>query len=141
MDQNINGTSSFQLPSGPESNFYQLNLYVNIIDDSDGITQYNMPSFVIVKPDNDMFNNFTNSLLGSDIESLTKSLIAGNLKSATAFINSFTLMLDSQTVTNNTDTVFYYLFNYIYCISKFNSLIIQRMNQNGYKTRLISKKH
>ena len=56
---------------------------------------------LIVKPDTDMMNNFTNSLLNSNSESLTNSLKTGSLKSTAAFINSFTLMMDTQTVSVN----------------------------------------
>ena len=76
-------------------------MYVNINDDSDGVTRYNIPVDLIVKPDQDMISNFTDSLFGSNSESVAKSLINGDLKTTTAFINSFTLMLDTQTVHGN----------------------------------------
>jgi hypothetical protein len=76
-------------------------LYVNINDDSDGVTKYDIPLVVIVKPDQDMISNFTDSLFGSNSQSVVNSLINGNLKSTTAFINSFTLMLDAQTALCN----------------------------------------
>ncbi len=102
LDKNTNGYSSnFQLPSGPESNSYEINLYVNINDDSDGVTQYDIPLVVIVKPDQDMINNFTSSLFGSSSESVANNLIKGDLMSTTAFINTFTLMLDTQTIISN----------------------------------------
>ena len=76
-------------------------MYVNINDDSDGVSKYNIPVNLIVKPDQEMIRNFTDSLFGSNSESITKSLINGDLKSTTAFINSFTLMLDTQTAPSN----------------------------------------
>jgi len=76
-------------------------LYVNINDDSDGVTKYDIPLVVTVKPDQDMISNFTDSLFGSNSQSVVNSLINGNLKSTTAFINSFTLMLDAQTAPSN----------------------------------------
>ena len=57
LDQNSNGNSAFQLPSGPESDSYQISLYVNVMDDSDGVTQYNVPMNAVVKPNNDLVNN------------------------------------------------------------------------------------
>ncbi len=76
-------------------------MYVNINDDSDGVTRYDIPVDLIVKPDQDMISNFTDSLFGLNSESVAKSLINGDLKSTTAFINSFTLMLDTQTIPDN----------------------------------------
>ena len=110
LDQNSNGNSAFQLPSGPESDSYQISLYVNVMDDSDGVTQYNVPTNAVVKPNNDLVNNLAGSLVdsnsGAASNNLIQTLTKGSVQSAATFVNSFAVMLDAQTNTNLSNSVF-----------------------------------
>jgi hypothetical protein len=109
IDQNSNGNSAFQLPSGPESDSYKISLYVNVMDDSDGVTQYNIPTNAVVKPNNDLVNSLASSFIDSNSDSANNNLIQtltkGSVQSTATFVNSFALMLDSQTNTNLSDKV------------------------------------
>jgi hypothetical protein len=94
---------AFQLPSGPQSNSYQISLYVIITDDSDGYAQFNLPTNAIVQPNNELVQNLANSLTGSNSGGLMQSLKTGSLQSTSNFVNSLVLMIDSANVANNTN--------------------------------------
>jgi hypothetical protein len=51
---------SIQLPQGLESNKYEINFFVNIIDDTDGATVYYLPKPVIVMPNDALKFNLVN---------------------------------------------------------------------------------
>jgi hypothetical protein len=78
---------------------------VNINDDSDGTTHYDILIPVVVKPNNAFVNNLTNSLLSNTNSDLIASITRGGVQTATSFITSLTSSLDTQT-TNEVILVF-----------------------------------
>ena len=96
MGESFNGEASFQLPPGLESYSYELSLHVNINDESDGITQYNIPGHIIVKPNNDFINSLSQNILDGN-SSLINYLQNGSLESI-CFINSFADVLNRQSL-------------------------------------------
>lgn len=101
LDQISFGVSRFQLPNGPQADAYKIQIYVQILDDSDGITEFRLPNSLIVKPNNNLVNNLSNDLLNSNNDqnsSLISNLKTGNIQTTTTFISSFVSMLDSSSI-------------------------------------------
>jgi hypothetical protein len=101
LNNTSSGVSSFQLPNGPKDDSYKMQIYVEIIDDSDGLTQFRIQNNIIVQPNDQLINNLSNDLLNSTSSSLINNLKNGDLQSTTSFISSFTSMLDSSTSSNS----------------------------------------
>lgn len=103
LDKNTNGISSFQLPSGPQEDSYKISLFVQIIDDSDGITEHLILTPVIVKQNDQLVNNLANNLLNSNTNdtNMKNNLINGDLLTTSSFITSFVSILDDQKALNN----------------------------------------
>lgn len=97
LNYNSNGRLSTQLPQGPMSDLYNLHLWVNIIDDTNGVTQFKLSSPVQVTPSpTQVLSNLTRSILNNDpmseylwlINSGNLNLIASKL---TSLIGSFNM--------------------------------------------------
>jgi hypothetical protein len=95
LGQSLSGEVTFQLPPGIESNSYNLSLYVNISDESDGFTQYNISDQVRVEPNNTWIDNLSQNILDSS-SWLISFLKNGSFQSVVSFMNSFAFMLNSQ---------------------------------------------
>jgi len=95
LGESLSGEATFQLPPGLESNSYNLSLYVNIIDESDGNTQYNIADQVRVEPNNASINSLSQNILDGS-SWLISRLKNGSLQSVVSFINSFAFMLNSR---------------------------------------------
>jgi hypothetical protein len=110
---------------------YQIYIYVHIIDDSDGIYEYNIPTQLTVLPNQNLIDEITRELINS-IDSNSSSAIESNstqssfietLKSygttnVTTFLMSFTAMLNLEPVitsnssgNNSNNVLFLFLFN------------------------------
>ena len=76
---------------------------MNINDESDGITQYNIPGQVIVEPNNHVIYS-----LGQNILHGINNFQNVSLQSIAPFMNSFASMLNSQS--SNVSKLKYYLF-------------------------------
>ncbi len=95
LGESLSGEATFQLPPGLESNSYNLSLYVSIIDESDGNTQYNIADQVRVEPNNASIKNLSLNILDGS-SWLISRLKNGSFQSVASFINSFAFMLNSQ---------------------------------------------
>ena len=69
---------------------------MNINDDSAGTTRYDIPTFVIVQPNNVLVNSLSNSLLSNNNSDLIASITSGGVQAATSFISSLTSSLNTQ---------------------------------------------
>jgi hypothetical protein len=80
LDFNSNGETSLQLPQGPHSDAYKIYLGVNIIDDANGVTTYNITTPVSVSPNVPLLQSLTNSIFsnGMSNQAMT-SLNSGDL--------------------------------------------------------------
>ena len=99
--------ATFQLPHGSEMDDYQIYLFVHIIDDSDGIFEYNVPTTLKIMPNPDLIQQLTAEFINSlspnstsDSNSTEPSFIdtlkAQGVATVTTFIMSFTAMINSQ---------------------------------------------
>ena len=104
LNKTSSSISSFQLPNGPQDDSYKIQIYVEIFDDSDGLTQFNIQNSLIVKPNDELINSLSNDLLNSTNSLLINNLKNGNLQSTTLFISSFTSMLDSSSLSSDNST-------------------------------------
>ena len=101
LSYNANATLTTILPLGPSHDSYRLSVFIQIIDDSNAITVYNLPYKVIVKPSASAANNEMNNLL-SGSSTLFKNL---NLKDLSKNVISFTSMLNYLSLTNDSSSV------------------------------------
>ena len=82
LNFNSHGNLSVQLPQGPSSDSYRLFLSVNIVDNQHGLTIFNIPSPVIVLPDDIIFSNVTQAIRNNDLgNSFVQSLYTNDLYS------------------------------------------------------------
>lgn len=71
---------SIQLPQGPQSDSYKLYLFVNIIDDSLGVTVYNISTPVQVNQNQNLASSLLNDVLTNNpFSSFLNNLQSGNL--------------------------------------------------------------
>ncbi len=66
MNYNSDGQLSIQLPQGPIADDYKIYLIVNVIDDTDGTTVYNILDPVIVLPNSDLANDLAQAIFNND---------------------------------------------------------------------------
>lgn len=101
LDKISSGVSTFQLPNGPQEDSYKIQIYVEVLDDSDGITEFVLSNTVIVEPNDEIFTNLSNDLLNLNDQSssLLNNLKNDSVQSTTTFISCFVSMIDlSSTV-------------------------------------------
>ena len=80
MNYNGKGRASIQLPQGPSDDSYQIYLYVNIIDDTDGTTTFHLRNSVIVTPNNELATNLADSIKANEVNNpFLIELNSGNL--------------------------------------------------------------
>lgn len=94
MTQSLNGEATLQLPNGPQSDSYKISLIVDITDNSDGTTQYNISTPVTVLPNYALISSLSAEILNNG--NLIQTLGSGSLQSAICFINSFINVLNNQ---------------------------------------------
>jgi hypothetical protein len=82
LNFNSYGNLSVQLPQGPISDSYRVFLFVNIIDNQHGLTMFNIPTPVLVLPDDSFISNLTQAITNNDVtNSFVKSLYISDLYS------------------------------------------------------------
>ena len=86
---NSNGELDTQLPQGPSNDAYKIYLSVNIIDDTDGASFYNISSPIIVLPNDMLFDDLSNpnSKLSVGLNSGNLNIVAKNVISLTTVFN------------------------------------------------------
>ena len=104
LNYNANGKVSIQLPQGPASDAYQIYLFVNVIDDTEGTTVYNLPTPVAVLPNNLLAASLADSISSNDPTSqILMDLNSGNLnvvaKNVIALTSVFNIQSQSTTTT------------------------------------------
>ena len=109
MNYNSNGDLYIQLPQGPDYDSYKLYLFVNIIDDTYGVTVYNITQPVTVMPNDNLANNLAASIASNDPNSpFLQDLNSGNLnlvaKNVIALTSVFNIQGLSTTSTASTTT-------------------------------------
>lgn len=101
LEKTPNGTSTFQLPNGPIDDSYQISLFVNIIDDSDGVSKFSIQTQIIVKPNVALIDSLSTKLLSTNNTAYLNELKNASVQYTTTFITSFTLTLDNQITESN----------------------------------------
>lgn len=82
LNFNSYGNLTVQLPQGPSCDLYRLYLSVNIIDNENGLTVFNLISPVVVLPDDSYLWNLTQSIIFNDLtNSFVQDLYCDNLYS------------------------------------------------------------
>jgi hypothetical protein len=112
LNYNSNGQISLQLPQGPQSDAYKIYLSVNIIDDTNGVTNYyvkNNP--IIVKPNDALAlsvmqsikNNDQNNQFISGLNSGNLNMVAANIIALSSVFNTESEASLNTSNTNNTN--------------------------------------
>ncbi len=118
---NTIGEIIFQLPHGPPEHDYQLFLYVDVYDDSDGITQFSIETPVVVIPDENKLNELIENFLAPNNSEFLDTFRNASVQTTSTFILSLIAMINAQTAqsnqTNGSNNVI--LIN-IFCDVKFN---------------------
>ena len=110
LNYNSNGDLWIQLPQGPDSDGNKIYLFVNIIDDTYGVSVYNLPQPVIVTPNNNLADqlastitsNDPNSPFLQDLNSGNVNLVAKNVIALTSVFNIQSLSSSSAASSNST---------------------------------------
>ena len=84
LSYNANASLTTILPLGPSYNSYELMIFVQIIDDSNGITVYKLPYSVRVKPSvtaankelQNLLNGKSNLFFSNNLKDLSKNIIS-----------------------------------------------------------------
>ena len=80
MNYNSLGQISLQLPQGPSADSFKIYLFVNVIDDTYGVTVYNITSPVTVTPNDALADSLAVSISSGDASSQALvALNSGNL--------------------------------------------------------------
>ncbi len=98
------GVGNLQLPQGPQSDSNHIYLSVNIVDDTNGVTTYSLPSPVVVLPNTNILSNSSSNVqLMTALNSGNVNLVAINVIAiATGFNMQFN---SSQTSTSQISEV------------------------------------
>jgi hypothetical protein len=98
LNYNSNGKISLQLPQGPQSDSYKIYLSVNIIDDTNGVTNYyvkNNP--IIVKPNEALALSLMQSVKKNDQNNqFMAGLNSGNLNMVAANIIALSSVFNTE---------------------------------------------
>jgi len=93
------------LPQGPESDSYNIYLFVNIIDDSYGTTVYTILTPVHVTPDNQLANKLATSISNNDPNSpVLQALNSGNLNVVAKSVIALTTVFNIQSISNSSSS-------------------------------------
>ena len=97
LSSNTNGQINFQLPQGPQSDTYKIYLVVNVKDNSNGVTTYNISTPVTVLPNDTSVQSLTDSILnlngnGSNSQILN-SLNSGDTNLVTSNVLALTSLV------------------------------------------------
>jgi hypothetical protein len=101
LNYNQNGILDIQLPQGPTTDSYRQYIFVNIIDDSNGITVFTIETPVVVTPNDALVTQLLDSLSSSDMSSqFMLNLNSGNLNLITKNIIGLSSVLNAQQMTS-----------------------------------------
>lgn len=103
MGKNTLGSVTFQLPHGPEEDNYKIFVYVDVYDDSDGITRFDIPNQVVVEPNEDKINQLIENFLAPNNSEFIDTFKNASVQTTSTFILSLTAMINNQPVTNYTN--------------------------------------
>ena len=85
------------LPQGPSSDEYKLYLFVNIIDDTNGITVYNIRQPVVVLPNDNLVTSLIDAISSDDqTNQFLMELNSGNLNLVTKNIIALSSVFNTQ---------------------------------------------
>jgi hypothetical protein len=102
LSYNSDGILQTQLPQGAFYDSFRLYLFINIIDDSGGITTYAISAPIFVYPNPDLNSKMYNELTANDPRSTAVvTLNSGNLKDVATFITVFSIELNYQATNTN----------------------------------------
>ena len=98
------------MPQGPSSDGNRLYLFVNIVDDSDGTTVYNIPTPVVVTANDNLADSLAQSITSNDPNCpFLIDLNSGNLnlvsKNVIALTSVFNIQSSSSNSSNSTSTM------------------------------------
>lgn len=104
ISYNSLGVGNLELPQGSQSDSYHIYLSVNIMDDTNGVTTYSLPSPVLVLPNTNILSNSSSNVqLMTELNSGNVDLVAINVIAiATGFNMQFN---SSQTSTSQISEV------------------------------------
>jgi hypothetical protein len=97
IDQPLNNIIQTKLPQGPEYSGFNMAMYLRIIDDTNGVTTYQIGNQVTVHPDNNDTSTLLNDILNSNTGStFTKDLFSGDLKKNAQTISTLSSLINSK---------------------------------------------
>lgn len=92
-----------QLPQGPDTDSYRQYIFVNIIDDSNGITVYYIETPIVVMPNDELTIQLINSIANNDVNSqLMIDLNSGNMNVISKNVMALSSVFNTQSFTQNT---------------------------------------
>lgn len=102
LNYNDNGILNIQLPQGSKLNEFKLSLFVQVIDDADAITVFEIPGYLTVEPKEGITEGFAVELLNDQADSgFVKDLLSGDLQLAAKNIICYTSILNGQDDSSN----------------------------------------
>lgn len=106
LGTSLNGVLSSQnLPIGPSTDSYRLYLYVNIMDNDNGVTTYNITTPIQVQPDTSTLSNIMQELSNpTSTGTITNILASGNSQVATTVLLSVSSLLNSASSSSNSSS-------------------------------------
>ena len=103
LNYNSNGVITLQLPQGPATDSYFIYLFVNIIDDTQGTTVFQLSTPVTVKPNDQLANSLAESISSNqDAGSpLILELNSGNLNLVSKNVIALSTVFNIQSAASN----------------------------------------
>lgn len=103
LGKNSLGVNVFQLPHGPKDDDYKITIFIDIYDDSDGITTFVIEELVIVEPNEDKINQLIENFLAPNNSDFLDAFKNASIQTTSTFILSLTAMINNQPVINSTN--------------------------------------
>ncbi|CAF0988120.1 unnamed protein product, partial [Brachionus calyciflorus] len=102
INYNQNGTLITKLPQGLKENSYKLFVFVQVIDDSDGITIYEIPQIITVELMSGFLNDFSNQILNNPEQSnFLNDIKNGNLQDSSSSLISINSLINNEENSSN----------------------------------------
>lgn len=103
MGKNQKGISTFQLPHGPKDDDYKITIFVDIYDDSDGISRFIIEEPIIVEPNEEKINLLIENFLAPNNSHFLEAFKNASVQTTSTFVMSLTAMINNQPVLNTTN--------------------------------------
>ena len=104
MSYNSDGQLKFQLPPGPENDNYEIRLYINLRDNSEGVKRFNISQPVQVNPDKKATDALVLQILTKDENSnFLKSMATGSLQDSSKNVIVVGELLNQRITSNQTN--------------------------------------